>query len=95
MTKRLRPISTPIDKEVLPDFIKTFTKPSTVSIEEVELCRKEGLCLVCKSKVSRLNYLCPKCNALYCIKCSEALTNLENMCWVCDTPFDESTPLKF
>ncbi|MFX1488138.1 MAG: hypothetical protein ACFFBI_03255 [Promethearchaeota archaeon] len=92
ITKRIRvaPISTPMDKSVLPDFIKTFTKPSTITIEEIELYRKKGLCLVCKSKVSRLNYICPKCNAIYCIKCSEALTNLENACWVCDTPFDES-----
>ncbi|MFX1479736.1 MAG: hypothetical protein ACFFCI_16560 [Promethearchaeota archaeon] len=92
ITKRIRvaPISTPMDKRVLPDFIKTFTKPSTITIEEIELYRKKGLCLVCKSKVSRLNYICPKCNAIYCIKCSEALTNLENACWICDTPFDES-----
>jgi len=90
---RISLTSTPIDKKVLPDFIKTFTKPSTVTIEEIELHRKKGLCLVCKSKISRLNYICPKCNAIYCVKCSEALTNLENACWVCDTPFDESTSL--
>ncbi|MFX0039110.1 MAG: hypothetical protein ACFFCY_15320 [Promethearchaeota archaeon] len=95
ITKRIRvsPASTLVDKDVLPDFIKTFTKPSTITIEEIELYRKRQLCLVCKSKVSRLNYICPKCKAMYCIKCSEALTNLENACWVCDTPFDESSPL--
>ena len=44
--------------------------------------------------MSRLNYLCPKCNALYCVKCSEAISNLENLCWVCETPIDETKPVK-
>ncbi|MFW9827957.1 MAG: hypothetical protein ACFFEY_10210 [Candidatus Thorarchaeota archaeon] len=82
------------DKVEFKDFIKIFTKPSTITVEEIELYKEKGLCLVCKSKVSRLNYICPKCNALYCVKCSDALTNLENACWVCDTPFDESKPVK-
>jgi hypothetical protein len=82
------------DKVEFKDFIKIFTKPTTITVEEIELYREKGLCLVCKSKVSRLNYVCPKCNAFYCVKCSDALTNLENACWVCDTPFDESKPAK-
>lgn len=49
---------------------------------------------MCKGKVSRINYICPECDALYCIKCSEALSNLENACWVCNEPFDESKPTK-
>ncbi|UCC18443.1 MAG: hypothetical protein JSV62_10030 [Promethearchaeota archaeon] len=95
ITKRNRvsQTATPMDKEGFPDFIKAFIKPSTITIEEIESYRKRGLCLVCKSKVSRLSYICPKCNAIYCIKCSEALTNLENACWVCDTSFDGSIPL--
>jgi len=94
--KRIRtPLpSTPADKVEFKDFMKIFTKPTTITVEEIELYREKGLCLVCKSKVSRLNYVCPKCNALYCVKCSDALTNLENACWVCDTPFDESKPAK-
>ena len=39
-------------------------------------------------------YTCPACDALYCIKCSDSLSNLENACWVCNTPFDESKPTK-
>lgn len=27
---------------------------------------------------------------LYCNKCSDALSDLETMCWVCNTLFDES-----
>lgn len=83
-----------VPKEELKDFIKTFMKPATITIEEIQLYKEKGLCLVCKSKVTRLNYVCPKCYALYCLKCSRALTNLENSCWVCETPFDESKPMK-
>ena len=49
---------------------------------------------MCKNKISRLNYYCPDCNALYCVNCAEVLSNTENACWVCDTPFDESKPVK-
>jgi len=38
--------------------------------------------------------MCASCGAFYCLKCSEALSNLENECWVCDMPFDESKPVK-
>jgi len=39
-------------------------------------------------------FMCNKCGTLYCLKCSQALSNLENACWVCDAPFDESKPVK-
>ena len=75
-----------IDKGVLKDTIKVFTKPATITIEEVQLYREKGLCLVCKGKIEGLNYTCPKCNALYCLKCLDVLANSENECWVCETP---------
>ena len=75
-----------IDKGVLKDTIKVFTKPATITIEEVQLYREKGLCLVCKGKIEGLNYACPKCNALYCLKCIDVLANSENECWVCETP---------
>ncbi|MFX1259797.1 MAG: hypothetical protein ACFFAN_18245 [Promethearchaeota archaeon] len=69
-------------------------KPSHITEEEVTFYREKRICLVCKNKVSRINFICPKCSALYCLKCSEELINLENMCWVCDEPIDESKPIK-
>ena len=38
--------------------------------------------------------MCPECDALYCVKCSNALTDLENECWVYNTPFDETSALQ-
>ena len=72
-----------------------FTKPEKVTEEEVSISKEKKICLVCKGKVLRNNiYLCPECSTFYCLKCSEALSNLENACWVCETPFDESKPVK-
>jgi hypothetical protein len=82
-----------IDKGELKDTIKVFTKPATITIEEVQLYREKGLCLVCKGKIEGYNYTCPKCNALFCLKCLEVLKNLENKCWVCDNPFIRSPKL--
>ena len=82
-------------KEGLPDVLGAFSKPQKLTEEEVSVSKEKKICLVCKGKVARSNiYLCPECNTFYCEKCSNALSDLENMCWVCDAPFDESKPVK-
>jgi predicted amidophosphoribosyltransferase len=74
------------------DIIGVFTRPETITEEEVSVSKEKKICLVCKNEVLRANYICPECKAFYCKNCSEALSNLENLCWVCDTPFNESKP---
>jgi hypothetical protein len=72
-------------------FIELISKsrPLEISTEEISLYREQGICLVCKGKLGRFNaFTCSKCNVVYCKKCVEALTNLENACWVCNAPFD-------
>jgi hypothetical protein len=81
-------------KDEIKDTISMFTRPPKITVEEAKFYREKGLCIVCKNKISRLNYVCPSCNVFYCVKCSEALTKLENACWVCDSPFDETKPVK-
>jgi hypothetical protein len=76
------------------DIIGVFTRPETITEEEVSVSKEKKICLVCKKEVLRANYICPECKTFYCKNCSETLSNLENMCWVCDTPFDESKPSK-
>jgi len=76
------------------DFLKGLIRPKKYTEEEITFYREQKICLVCKGKVSKLMYICPKCNALYCQKCSVALIDLENVCWVCETPFDDSKPIK-
>jgi len=87
---RTREDTSPVKKEELKDFLTIFTKPQTITEEEINTFREKKICVVCKSKVSRLNYVCPECDVLYCIRCSKALVNLENACWVCDTPINIS-----
>ena len=38
--------------------------------------------------------MCKECGAFYCEKCSSALVELENACWVCNAPIDPSKPVK-
>jgi hypothetical protein len=73
---------------------RLYERPVQISEEEVTFHRDRKICLSCKRDVSRLSYICPKCNALYCTNCSETLSDLENMCWVCNEPFDESKPTR-
>jgi hypothetical protein len=81
-------------KETLPSKSEIYIRPEKITEEEISFYREQQICLVCKNKISRMMYHCPKCDVLYCPKCVEALSNLENMCWVCNTPLDESKPVK-
>ncbi len=65
-----------------------------VSEEEVSFHKERNICLVCKGNVSRANYMCPKCNTLYCLNCFHALSDLENVCWVCNEAIDKNKPVK-
>jgi len=85
-----------IKMDKLQDFMKHITqiKPKKLTEEEITFYKEQKICLVCKDKTSRFTYICPSCEAIYCVKCSTALSNLENACWVCNTAFDESKPVK-
>ena len=65
-----------------------------ITDEEVTYYKEQEICLVCKGRVDRFNYVCPDCRALYCNTCAIALIDLENACWVCNTAIDESKPVK-
>ncbi len=70
-----------------------FTKPEKVTEEEVSISKEKKICLVCKGRIARFNiYICPECDVLYCENCARTLSDSENICWVCETPFDESKP---
>jgi len=77
-----------------PIILEMFTKPEKVSIEEVSVSKEKKICLVCKGKISGLNFICSDCGTFYCSKCSYALSDLENVCWACNTPIVSSKPSK-
>jgi hypothetical protein len=91
LVKGIKSPETPLgaDKGELQDFMTIFTKPENFGQDDINFSIEKKRCIVCKSKVSRINYLCPKCEVLYCLRCSNTLSKLENRCWVCESPFDE------
>ncbi|MFX1325521.1 MAG: hypothetical protein ACFE8N_11220 [Promethearchaeota archaeon] len=80
--------------QIRESLFRLYERPEHINEEEISFLREKKICLVCKGDVSRLSYICPKCNALYCDSCSIELSYLENMCWVCNEPFDESKPTR-
>ncbi|TXT53696.1 MAG: membrane protein of unknown function [Promethearchaeota archaeon] len=84
--------STDLDEDL--NVLEMFTRPQKVTEEEVSVSKEKKICLICKGKLSRNIYICPKCSSFYCQKCSETMSDLENACWVCETPFDESKPVR-
>ena len=69
-------------------------RPEHLTEEEVSISKEKKICLACKGKVGGFNFICTECGAFYCEKCVRALIELENACWVCNTPFDELRPSK-
>ncbi|MFX1445448.1 MAG: hypothetical protein ACFFHV_18690 [Promethearchaeota archaeon] len=79
-------------KDDIQEFLKILGERRKITEEEVIFYREKKICLVCKGKVGGVMYMCTKCDALYCIKCAEAISNLENACWACNEPIDKSRP---
>ncbi len=67
--------------------------PAFMTEEKVAISKETKICLICRGAVLRFTYIC-ECGAIYCENCARALTNLENVCWVCDTPIDYLKPVK-
>lgn len=75
-----------------PNVLEMFVRPQKLNEEEISISKEKKICLVCKGKLSRQIYICPGCGAFFCCKCADALSDHENMCWVCQQPFDEAKP---
>jgi len=76
------------------EILGIFIKPEKLTEEEITFHKEQKICLVCKGKVLGFNSFICKCDALYCEKCAQTLSDLENACWVCEAPFDELKPVK-
>jgi len=74
--------------------LEPFVRPQKITEEEVSISKEKRVCLVCKANLERAMYMCPECQTFYCQKCSNTLMGLENACWFCNTPFDQSKPSK-
>jgi len=81
--------------EVAESMFRLYKKPDLITEEEITFHKEKKICLICKGNVGGFNiFLCNKCGALYCRNCAKSLSNLENQCWACNNPIDESMPIK-
>jgi len=64
-----------------------------VKEKQITVFKERKICTVCKGDILGFMYTC-KCDALYCDKCIQAITELENICWVCNAPIDVTKPIK-
>ena len=64
-----------------------------VTEEKVTVHKERKICLVCKGEIVGFMYVC-ECDTIYCENCTRALAELENICWVCNAPLDETKPVK-
>ena len=76
------------------DLFRISKRPDQITEEEISISKEKKICLVCKGNISGINYICTECGAFYCMKCSQAISNLENECWACNSPIDKSKPSK-
>jgi len=67
---------------------------SAITESDISIYKEQHICLVHKGKIDGISYICPSCGSFYCLKCYDALMELENECWSCRNPFDASRPVK-
>ncbi|MFX1388612.1 MAG: B-box zinc finger protein [Promethearchaeota archaeon] len=73
---------------------RLIKRPEILTEEEVSISKEKKICLVCKGKVLRFNFICPECETFYCNNCVNALIGMENACWVCNSALDDTKPVK-
>jgi hypothetical protein len=99
MEKTDAPLSERMELARLDDHLKGKFRTRMMQMERVtkEVTVYEDLqtCLVCKGSAGGFNiYVCPTCKTIYCKICAQAVTDLENQCWSCNSPIDTSKPVK-
>jgi len=82
-----------LDKQIERMLQNRSALTSQIIEEKVEVHKETKICMICKGDVTGYIYLC-KCDVIYCENCVKALIDLENACWVCETPIDQSRPIK-
>ena len=100
LEKNNAPLSERIELARLNDHLKgkfrtRMMKMERVSKEEVTVYEDLQTCLVCKGSAGGFNiYVCPRCKSIYCKACVQAVIDLENQCWSCNSPIDASKSVK-
>ncbi len=76
-------------------FLSRMMKMERITEGEVTVYKGSQTCLLCKGSAGGFHfYICPTCNSIYCKACTQAVVDLENQCWSCNSPIDASKPVK-
>ena len=93
------PVSERMELAQLDDHLKGKFRTRMMKMEritegDVTVYKGSQMCLVCKGSAEGFNiFICPKCNSAYCKGCVQAVIDLENQCWSCNSPIDASKPV--
>ncbi|GAH42190.1 unnamed protein product, partial [marine sediment metagenome] len=84
-----------LDDHTTGQFRKRIARMERVEQKEVTVYKDLKTCLVCKGDVEGFNvFICPQCDSIYCRTCAEAVIEIENACWTCESAIDMSRPSK-
>jgi hypothetical protein len=64
----------------------------TLTEDDISLLKEKHHCLVHRGDIKGYSYICYSCGAFYCAACVEAVKEIENACWSCQSPIDSSMP---
>jgi tetratricopeptide (TPR) repeat protein len=82
-----------LDEDLSGQLIKRKVDMEQVIEKKVTIYDELKICMVCKGSAVGFNiYICPQCSSIYCKGCAEAVIEIENACWICELPIDESRP---
>jgi len=73
-------------EEARPQLTPEQLAEQRVTEAEVSTFKEKKICLVHKGPVAGNIYLCPQCDALYCVNCAQALKKAGEKCWQCGSP---------
>jgi len=100
LEKNEAPLSERMELARLDDHLKGKFRTGMMKMERIDegdvtVYKGSQTCLVCKGSAGGFNfYICPKCSSVYCKACTQAVIELENQCWSCNSPIDSSKPVK-
>jgi len=100
LEKNEAPLSERMELARLDDHLKGKFRMGMMKMERIDegdvtVYKGSQTCLVCKGSAGGFNfYICPKCSSVYCKACTQAVIELENQCWSCNSPIDSSKPVK-
>lgn len=65
-----------------------------ITEDDIAISKEKHFCIVHRGPIGGYNYICPECGTYYCIKCLDAIIDIENSCWSCKKPLDPSKAIK-